>query len=474
MRKKQFLIVFIVIGLMSFASMANAQGVITNGSGTVGALSPQAPLAVYSYQTGGSEQITVQVLGLTPGLAPTISAISGTGAQLGLSNTDPLSPGTNSARLTVDAEGVTLVTFIVSSQTGATGDFALRLDAVPISPPENIDEGSSSVEATAGNNVFSYIVPGLDVSQIVTVSTGSPDVNFTVNAYLDTIGAGFATGNSAQPATMILSPAETDYIVRVFVSALADATIDVSIAPIGEPVAEATEVPPTQPPVPVEATPTATVISTTEQAPTEEATVEDVATEEMNTATMIPPTDAAPTATLVSPTATVVPVEATPTATVVQPTATYTATYTPSYTPTATYTPSYTPTTPPPAQTAPEDARFNSPLDVPLDNTVSVLDFVSYPQGDTEDRVRYSVTGMNPNSSLSGGRARLVIAVSCFGEGTEHIQFFTGGQTYTCGQTIVDQEVTADSNTGSVVITAVGGDATYVQWVLTGTATRVN
>jgi hypothetical protein len=157
-----------------------------------------------------------------------------------------------------------------------------------------------------------------------------------------------------------------------------------------------------------------------------------------------------------------------------------TATYTPSYTPTtqaqptATYTPSYTPTTPPAAQVAPEDARFNNPLNIPLDNTASVLDFVSYPGGDREDRVRWDITGMNPNPSLSGGRARLVLAVSCFGQGIENITFFTGGQTFGCGQTIVDREVTADSRTGQVTITAVGGSGTYVQWVLTGTATRVS
>lgn len=155
-----------------------------------------------------------------------------------------------------------------------------------------------------------------------------------------------------------------------------------------------------------------------------------------------------------------------------QPTATYT--YTPSYTPTPTYTPSYTPTTPPAAQVAPEDARFNNPLNIPLDNTASVLDFVSYSGGDTEDRVRWDITGMNPNVAITGGQARLVIQTTCFGEGTEHIQFFTGGQTYSCGQTIVDREVTNDSRTGSVVITAVGGSGTYVQWVLTGTATRIN
>ncbi len=167
----------------------------------------------------------------------------------------------------------------------------------------------------------------------------------------------------------------------------------------------------------------------------------------------------------------------TPTTPPAPPSATYTPSYTPTSTtapPTPTYTPSYTPTTPPPVPTAPPDANFNSPLNIPLDSTTSVTDFVSYPGGDTTDRVRWDITGMNPNSALSGGRARLILAVSCFGTGTQNITFFTGGQTYACGQTIVDREVTYDSRTGQVTITAVSGENTYVQWVLTGTATRVN
>ena len=103
-----------------------------------------------------------------------------------------------------------------------------------------------------------------------------------------------------------------------------------------------------------------------------------------------------------------------------------------------------------------------------------MTDFVSYPGGDREDRVRWDINGMNATSSLSGGRARLTLAVSCFGTGIENVTFFTGGHTFSCGQTIFDNEVTFDSKTGQVTITAVAGEGTYVQWVLTGTAVRVN
>src|SRR5690606_38057484 len=157
---------------------------------------------------------------------------------------------------------------------------------------------------------------------------------------------------------------------------------------------------------------------------------------------------------------------ASPTTNGILPTATGTATTTP--------TPTFTPTATQAAPTAPPDANFNSPLTIALDSTASVTDFVSFPGGYTTDRMRWDITGMNPNPALSGGRARLIISARCFGTGTQNVQFETGGQTFSCGQTVVDREVTFDSRTGQVTISAVGGEGTYVQWVLTGTATRLD
>jgi hypothetical protein len=154
------------------------------------------------------------------------------------------------------------------------------------------------------------------------------------------------------------------------------------------------------------------------------------------------------------------------------PTFTFTPTRTPTpqFTPTFTFTPTRTHT--PTGPFAPPDAEFNSPLNVPLDGNASTTDFVSFPNGDTTDKVRYDVTGLNPNSSLSGGRADLTISASCFGTGTQFITFTTGGQTFNCGQTVVSRVVTADSRTGTITINATGGTNTYVQWVLSGSAPR--
>jgi len=122
--------------------------------------------------------------------------------------------------------------------------------------------------------------------------------------------------------------------------------------------------------------------------------------------------------------------------------------------------------------TAPPDANYQ--LDIPIVEPTAISDAVSYPDGDREDRVFYDVMGINPDSTLPGGRAALTITATCEGEGAEMITFFTGGQTFGCDDTIVTREVVFDSKSGSVLISATGGDRTFVTWTLSGAAVRVN
>jgi hypothetical protein len=125
-------------------------------------------------------------------------------------------------------------------------------------------------------------------------------------------------------------------------------------------------------------------------------------------------------------------------------------------------------------QQAPEDARFNNPLVIPLDGAATTGDAVSYPGGDSEDRIQFEVIGLNPSPGQPGGRALLEITATCTGTGIENVQFSSGGLTFACGQTVISREVTADSSTGSVIVAAVSGQDTYAEWTLSGTAARVN
>jgi hypothetical protein len=454
---------------------AQAQQLLTYGTGATGTLSNDAPVVLYTFQGNTNDTITLQVLTLSGEMQPAISLNSVTGSQVATSNSDASNPLANSARLTTTLPETGIYTVIVTSASGSAGQYAIRLDGIALSQqPETVPGTPGQTEIAPGRSGIRYTVPADPENLLLaTLSVDQAGTLFSVAVTAPNgQSQGLLSGNGDAPVVMALPPATDAYTLDVLVNAAELSVLSLNITQAGATPDDAVTPLPTAVTGPVDPTP-----DTTEEVPAPEPTFTPVS-ETSATSTVVQ--QVAPTATPVSATATTVQQasptytpSATPSAsatTAQQATATATATQQAS----PTYTPSYTPTTPPAAQTAPDDARFNNPLDIPLDTTVSVLDFVSYPDGDREDRVRYSVTGMNNNSSASGGRARLVISVSCFGENTDQIQFFTGGQTYTCGQTLVDREVTADSDTGSIVITAVGGSGTYVQWVLTGTATRVN
>lgn len=464
----------LILFIMSFIAVLPAMaqgGALTYGSSVVGTLSAQSPIGFYTFSGSAGDVVTVQVIGISNGLDPSVSLNAPTQQQLAFNDNDPLSAVPTDARVTITLPANGIYTVLISSVNGTLGDYLIRLNgqaAVQTEPIQSDTPVDTTVNPDQGALFFQFeALP--DTPQTVTITSLTDGFSFRVivrNPQGETIA--LLTGSNQLGLNIPAGTGTYTLEVAALTSGLAG-QISVQVAPTGTPPVDVT--PPAETPddqdnvddepvtteepqqTIIEATPTFTPTATTVQEEQQQQPTATTAQQQQQQAT-----------------ATFTP-SYTPTT---QATATFTPSYTPTTQPTATFTPSYTPTTPPPPPTAPEDARFNSPLNIQLDTTVSVTDFVSYPGGDVEDRVRWDIIGMNQNSSLSGGRARLVIAVSCFGTNTQDVQFFTGGQTYSCGQTIVDREVTYDSRTGSVVITAVSGQSTYVQWVLTGTATRVN
>lgn len=550
-RSRKLFVVLVTLSLvilLASAAVIYAQGgAITYGATATGTISAEAPLAFYTFSGNEGDLIAATVIGITPGVEPSISLLSPSQEQLTTSGENTLLSGAGQASLSYRLPTTGAYVLLVSSV--APGDFLLRLDGEASPPPADLaPDAPTTATIPTGGGAQVFNVPGNPTEPVaVTFGSADPGFEFTVEVR-NPQGRLVAvlSGDGVFGATLTLAPSDGVYEIRI-VPTTPETTGSVTInlgdapaAPSSAPTsaapqsATATPIPATSAPgeactitgsnvnlregpsvdfdivgylnpgialpvigqngtgwyqvnyngvpawvfgdvvtftgnclnIPFAAAPSGPSTTGTTQAPSASPTLATVTASPTTTG---PTATASPT--LVGPTATASPT------TQNQPTATYTPSYTPTtppVQPTATYTPSYTPTTPPAAQIAPEDSRSNPPLVVELDNTASVLDFVSYPGGDREDRVVYDVTGMNPNVAFSGGRARMVISASCFGEGTQYIEFFTGGQTYSCGQTLVDREVTYDSDTGSVTITAVGGDATYVQWVLTGTVTRIN
>ncbi len=535
----------LVVSIALSVVPAQAQsGVIAYGDNVLGSLSPTAPIMFYSFNGNVGDLVTVHVLGVTPGMAPSISLLSPTQVQLALSSGDPFGLGDGTeARLSHRLTTAGVHVLLVSDSGGLSGDYLLRLRGEAQTLSEVLAPDAPATFDLSDTQLQQFAVAA-NPAEAITASITTTVAGFTFSAVVrNPVGSIVAmqSGSADQPVNLIIPPGTGTYEVRILnLSPGVPGLVTIALGSLA--VSSPVESPPQPSPTAQPQEPAATEDVAPPPADSEQiCTVSSGGTVNLRSGPgtgfsilgQLIPGNALPatgrladvswytvalnglTAWVFSevislngacdglPVVQAVPSEApTASATIqsaISPTASLTITSTSTAQPvvtatatpvtngqtqptstaqpvqaTATFTPSYTPTTPPAAQVAPPDARFNNPLNIPLDSTASVLDFVSYPGGDAEDRVRWDIVGMNQNSSLSGGRARLVIAVSCFGQGTENIQFFTGGQTFVCGQTIVDREVTYDSRTGSVIITALGGDATYVQWVLTGTATRTN
>ena len=117
-----------------------------------------------------------------------------------------------------------------------------------------------------------------------------------------------------------------------------------------------------------------------------------------------------------------------------------------------------------------DDVDPVTPLTMVFDRgPVTSTNRVSFPSGDTEDNVPYRVEA----TGFLGFSGNLIIRADCTGVGAEHVQFFWGGlpEAHACGTIVVDTIVTdVSNNIGSVTVRAVGGDATLVEWTLTGEA----
>ena len=116
---------------------------------------------------------------------------------------------------------------------------------------------------------------------------------------------------------------------------------------------------------------------------------------------------------------------------------------------------------------APEDGGYGLTVVADSGEEVSLTDVVSYPAGDTEDQVAYRVDRRFELGQLE-------IRAYCDGEGVENIEFrhSLGDETFECDPTgvlVVDRLVGPDiPGSGTLTITALGGEDTFVTWILEG------
>lgn len=520
------------------ATAAQGVAVLTYGSSAAGTLSSEAPLNLYTFSGNTGDLVTARVFGLEPGMAPTASLLGPNQQVLAGSALEQLTSGNSVvlSRILPSAGVYTLLVggspggYLVSlSGSAVTAPTPL---ALPANTPVTLSADGSSQVFSIGNSspnaiaiavansavqgAFSLAVYNAAGQSLAHFDGAVSDICVSIPGGSGNLTAALAGANGGQPLGVTLSVVD---------GGCAGLTVTQSSPP--QP-AQPTQVPPpaTTPEVSnPQAACTASSggavnvrsgpgteygVLTTLQAGVQAAVVGQSGTgwvviqingvqgfvsqtvvgifgscaglpiiaapnQPPAAATATPLQQQAPTVTppqQQAPTATLQQQQQLPTATLtngqgVQPTAT-TQQQSP---PTVTATASYTPTATQAAVVAPADSNYA--MQVPLDQTLSVTDFVSFPGGDTEDVVGYGVTGLNNSVALPGGQANLTLSFSCFGTGTQFISFIVDGQTRSCGQSY-NRTVNADSNTGAVRVRATGGEGTYVQWVVTGSAPRIN
>lgn len=503
----------VVLMMLVFCTQVMAQTPLEYGTTTPGSLNPQAPISLYTFSGTEGDQITVQAISLDPSLDLDLTIQRGI-ETMAVGSTDPFTPNSNDARIDYRIPVTGTYVILVASPDEGTGDFAIKLsqqilddvtllndEPTSLTIMENgvryVQYDSTIAEATGlrlsgdapfyatiynrTGTIVSHIrtrsaLIHLDEHDVYQVALRSVDPSIPVNVSL-VIATTDSTPSSRPSSSLTPTPltiitpvrtpvVESDIICEVF----SDGFPNVRIAPNTFD-SIITQIQPGtmyravgiydewfQVLVPTSPFESGWVRSDVVGI---NGYCEEIPSVSPFNTPVIP--SHTPTTT---PTATNTP-EISPT-----PTATHTPTVTPTITntPLPTDTPTVTPTVS--VQIAPEDSEFNNPLNVPLGNTLSVLDFVSYPEGDTQDKVEWDVSGMDEDTTTANGVARLVITATCFGNGTENVEFMIDNQTYGCGDTLVDQDVTFTTKTGMVTITAVAGTETNVQWVLTGTATR--
>ncbi len=534
MKHRIITLAFLILCL-TLAPSVFAQGVaaITYGSTVTGSLTAEAPLSLFVFTGSAGDSISARVIGLEPGMSPSLSLLGPTQQVLESSSVDLLDSSDSAVRLTYRLTDAGAYTLLVG---GTPGQYTLLLAGLPAGTPTALALGAPlqvNVGPGSGLQLFTVaadpstplalqisnpsaltpfllklhdpsgrllgVAGGGVESACLTVPAGSAQHQVSLEAADSAATASYQLGlsrggcaslapSAAQPVATTAAPVQPVATQEVApqgqtaaCTASSGGSVNVRSGPGTNYGIITTLQPGVQAPVVGQSDSGWIVIQVNGVQGFVSQTVVGafgncaglpfIAAPPLG---QQPQQPAAPTATQIQQQqqqATATQPNVQPTATQAQPTA-----LADQIAPTATQPPPPTATQLPPTATeaapvAPPDSNYA--LNVQLDGNGSVSDFVSYPDGDTEDVVSYAVNGLNNSVAFSGGQANLTFTFSCFGTGTQFIVFIVDGQTKSCGQTHL-RVVNADSRTGAVRVQATGGEGTYVQWVVSASAPRTN
>ena len=216
MHLKRILFLVLLLGLIVTGTVMAQGGTISYGSSIVGTLSASAPLGFFTFSGSGGDLVTVDVIGISPGLDPAVSLNSPTQQQLANNDNNPTSLVSTDARISLSLPQNGIYTILVSSVTGAPGDFLLRLTGQPAAQSSPLADTPADTSVGAGlAQTFSFSAnPDGPVTLNVTTSTPGFTFQATVRSANGQIVA-ILSGDDTAGVSLNLPPGTETYTVQV-------------------------------------------------------------------------------------------------------------------------------------------------------------------------------------------------------------------------------------------------------------------
>lgn len=503
-KARYFLFLLLAMALSVAGGVGMAQGGVLNyGDTQMHQISAESPQALFSFNGNADEVVTVYALGWIESFQPTLTVLGPTG-QLAFSNDDALTPMGNDARATVKLPAAGAYSILVGSTTGSAGEFtiALRLTTPGISTA--LSDAPVTLTIPPGGDKQTYSISG-SPEGTTSLQIASNTVDFGVAGYvsapdgqilmafdgaLPSVNITLPVNNTGMPYILVIHAADETQSGEVTIQAggsgdSTSTTPDTSTSTTTDQTTDSQNQPPADQCAAVAGDGGLNVRSgpsTDYQVLTTIAPNGYLIVNGQNNGWYSGPISGGATGwvagsviTLVGPCSNLAFVEAPaapsqqPTTAPQQPTQTQqTGDTSPTATtpPPDTNQPTATPTATQAQQVAPPDSDYNLTID--RDDGGQMSEVISYPNGDTTDRVRVTIsnlTNFTPNNTRN-----VVLTLVCTGTGTENVRWGTGGPSSptprTCGESITSFH-TDDSNQTFVNITLTGNG--YVTWTLVAT-----
>ncbi len=194
-------------------------GIIGYGQSLSGALTAEAPFALYTFNGSAGDHITAYVVGATDGMQPTLSLLSPTQRQLAVSAGDPLlGPDGNLSRITYRLQETGMHTLMVTNAAGTPGEYLLHLSAASSAVSMSLPPNSPvSFNIPPGAQPVRYSFNALpDAPLTLLITSDTPGYAFSAGIY-DGLGQPVAQlgGAAVQGSSLIIGPDNGLYEVMV-------------------------------------------------------------------------------------------------------------------------------------------------------------------------------------------------------------------------------------------------------------------